>query len=477
MGEVYLAEELSPLRLKVAVKLLPPAALEEERLRRLFRREARAMAALTHRGVPRVLEFGEAPVPFLVMELLVGATLREVMTRRGPLEPGLSAFLASEVARAVGAAHAVRDEDLPAGLVHGDLSPSNVMLCRDGAVKVLDFGLARPAHAERSVSTVEGKLAWLPPEALSGDIGQSADLYAIGVVLYELVTGRQPFAGKNDLETVRNVLEGQVVPVQRLAPEVPDALAAIITRAISRDVGARFQSGEALAEALDGIVSGQVSLADVQRLVESAGGEPSSLATPSAASPLERVTAEVPPPRAELPSVVIEGVPLTSWDDARPRSRWPWLVLAVAALVAASLTVRVMTSAPEPSPPAARSAPPPAPSEPPPGPPEPDPAPKPMTPTPTSVLQVTVNVDATIELDGVVVSRGARTARLPVSRDGAHRLSVSAAGYRSLQKLVVTSAGAELEVPVSLVRIGKRAGPASGPVDDSSPLDPFRAKP
>lgn len=487
MGEVYLGEEESALRLKVAVKLIPPEARADERLRRLFRREARAMAALTHRNVPRVLELGEEPVPYLVMEFLSGVTLREALVNRGRVEPLVGAFIASEIARAIDAAHAVRDDDLPAGLVHGDLSPSNVMICDDGAVKVLDFGLARPAHTERSVSTVEGKLAWLPPEALSGDIGQSADLYAVGIILYELVTGRQPFSGRNDLETVRNVLAAQAPPVRTLAPDVPEALAAIITHAMARDVAARFPSGEALAAALDAVVARQVDLKDLQRLVTTSVPQPdaTSLATLSLPAPgTERPTAEVPP-QAATPSRVPSEVADVRLDASARAAQRPRRVVAAAISVALLLgTGFVLTSrATTPGAPSAERA-----------------AAAPLevpsfakldggfaakpetlaaefTPAPAMLL-ITVNVDAAIELDALTVSRGARTARLPVSREGSHRLTVSAPGYRPVERLVVTSAGAVLEIPITLTRStsGKRRAAAGTPGDDSSPIDPFAPK-
>jgi serine/threonine protein kinase len=164
------------------------------------------------------------------MEYLKGVSLREVnLTQRGPLPWAGAAFIAAEVARGLAAAHALRGPDAPAGLLHGDLSPSNVMICDDGAVKLLDFGLARPSGREPSVSGVQGKLAYLPPEAVSGiALDHRTDLYSLGVTLYEMLAGVRPFQAQNDLELIERIRSGEVRPPSAHVSSVPRELEELV---------------------------------------------------------------------------------------------------------------------------------------------------------------------------------------------------------------------------------------------------------
>jgi serine/threonine-protein kinase len=260
MGDVFLARlnGLGGFSREVALKVIRAELAAIPRFKELFLREGRVLGALSHRGVVQVYEVGEDEGRlYLAMEYLRGVTLRQLM---GPGLPArISAAVVAEIARAVTAAHALRLPEAASGLVHGDLSPSNVMVCTDGAVKVLDFGLARPAGAEKSTSSVGGKLPYLAPELLSGMPNDAqTDVYALGAILYELFTGQVPFTGKNDLEIVRRALHGHPAPPRSLRPELDADLESVTLQALALDRTVRFSTAAALADALEQAVRGQV---------------------------------------------------------------------------------------------------------------------------------------------------------------------------------------------------------------------------
>jgi serine/threonine protein kinase/TolB-like protein/Flp pilus assembly protein TadD len=257
MGEVFLAQDAS-LGRKVALKLLRAEFTgDEERLRR-FRQEARAASALNHPNIVTIYEIGEAEVGrVIVMEFIEGRTLREVA--REPLSLEAVLKLCGQIAKALNVAHT-------AGIIHRDIKPENIMVRNDGYVKVLDFGVARLAAvrvAELSVNeerayqllagaaadtnpgTIIGTPAYMSPEqAARKSITGAADIFSLGIILYELATGQHPFKRDSQLACLHAIIEEQPITPSRLNPEIPTALEALILRMLEKDPRLRPDAGE-----------------------------------------------------------------------------------------------------------------------------------------------------------------------------------------------------------------------------------------
>jgi eukaryotic-like serine/threonine-protein kinase len=238
MGEVYGAEDLR-LHRPVAVKLLREDLASDPRLLARFRREARTAGSLTHPNIVAVHDVGaDGDRVYLVMELVRGQTLAEVIRAEAPLAPRRAARIAERVAEALEFAHA-------RGVVHRDVAPGNVMLTHTGEVKVLDFGIAR-TERHRSIPatstappSVHGTVAYLAPEQASGGpAGRRADIYALGAVLYELLTGAPPRS------------PDPTVPPGARQAGIPSAIDAAVMRCLAREPGARFARAAEVAAAL-----------------------------------------------------------------------------------------------------------------------------------------------------------------------------------------------------------------------------------
>ena len=256
MGEVWLAED-TRLDRKVALKLLPAEFTQDsERLRR-FTQEAKAASALNHPNIISVYDIGECETGrFIVMELVSGRTLRSVIASDNSLETFFA--LGRQMARALSAAHA-------AGITHRDIKPDNIMVRDDGYVKVLDFGLARllPTTSsdpeaqtlaqQTTPGTVMGTLAYMSPEQASGhNVGSPSDIFALGIVLYELATGRHPFKSETMIGYL-HAITSQVPPsMTSLKSHLPVALDDLILRMLEKDAGSRPTASE-VAQALQEI--------------------------------------------------------------------------------------------------------------------------------------------------------------------------------------------------------------------------------
>jgi eukaryotic-like serine/threonine-protein kinase len=245
MGAVWAAEDLL-LGREVAVKLLGEA-LATDRLAALrLRREARAAGRLVHPGIARVLDLGEdGGRPYLVMELLRGESLAARLARLGPLAPAEAVRVVAAAADALEAAHR-------AGIVHRDVKPGNVFVTSGGDVKLLDFGIASAAGDTAVTGGVLlGTAAYLAPERVLGHHATpAADVYALGVLLYELLAGRPPFAGDIGTALAMAHVHAHPAPLRSVAPRVPPALAAACEHALAKDPAARPPSAAALAALL-----------------------------------------------------------------------------------------------------------------------------------------------------------------------------------------------------------------------------------
>ncbi|HEY0006642.1 MAG TPA: protein kinase [Pyrinomonadaceae bacterium] len=257
MGEVYLAQD-TQLERAVALKLLPAQFTQDtERVRR-FQQEARATSALNHPNILTIFEIGEEQgTYFIATEFINGQTLRDRLVHsRLPLDEALD--IAIQVAGALAAAHAE-------GIIHRDIKPENIMLRADGYVKVLDFGLAKlsePRGLRRDAETVAetmpglviGTITYMSPEQARGlRVDQRTDIFSLGVVLYEMVAGRQPFGGPTPSDVIVSILEREPLPLKSLLPAAPPELEQMIARSLAKEREARYTSIAELLEELRGL--------------------------------------------------------------------------------------------------------------------------------------------------------------------------------------------------------------------------------
>src|SRR5438094_876313 len=258
MGEVYLATDIAAGR-KAALKLLPERFTSDaERLKR-FQQEARALVGLNHPNILTVYEIGEDhSTHYIASELIEGETLRQRLMR-GRMEVSEAVDVAIQVASALAAAHET-------GIVHRDIKPENIMLRPDGYVKVLDFGIAKLAEQEVPVTvptdealllietnlgSILGTIPYMSPEQACGTpVDKETDIWSLGVTLYEMVTGHQPFVGEAPREVMTSIREKQPPPLTSYSKQTPAELRQIISKALRKDRTERYQSVSEMFQAL-----------------------------------------------------------------------------------------------------------------------------------------------------------------------------------------------------------------------------------
>lgn len=259
MGALYVVQHTGFPKQFVLKAMLPELSVRRDMATR-FVNEARALAALKHPGIVDVTDFGEEDgVHYLVMEKLEGADLAARLAN-GPLPIGLVVRIAAEMARAIGQAHAQK-------IIHRDLKPHNVFLAQEGArevVKILDFGIAKliePSELIETLTTTSSTYGTVPYMSLeqlrsAKDVDERTDIYAIGVIMYQALTGALPYPGQTMGEVMFKVAMGEHLPVRSVRPEIPPALADIVARAMARDREHRFLSATELAQALEELDAG-----------------------------------------------------------------------------------------------------------------------------------------------------------------------------------------------------------------------------
>ena len=329
MGRVYEAADLR-LDRTVAVKVLRAELGADRRFVARFHREARTAARLDDRRIVHVHDFGAADDRvFIVMEHVVGRTLARVLADEGRLDQRAAAGVAAEVAEALAHAHA-------RGVVHRDIAPGNVMVVHDGAIKVLDFGIARAARGSGHAgsTTLHGTVAYAAPEVLTGADGDTrVDVYGLGAVLYELLTGAPPFRGSGAREIGQRLRVERPVPPRAWDPSIDPSLDRIVVRCLLRTPGARFADADTLAADLREVVA-RLPVAPVRPSAAAVSARASTARLPSVTARLPAVT---PPMPVTSPLPAVGSVP------AR-RKRRPGrtlALLAVTVMVAGALAVAI----------------------------------------------------------------------------------------------------------------------------------------
>src|SRR6476620_8838115 len=266
MSTVYRAFD-TVLERPVAIKLMHrEIASDADQLER-FRREARAVAQLNHPHIVTVIDAGEelSPdgggppegAPYIVLEYVEGETLKDVIRREGPLEIARAIAYALEIARALEAAH----ERM---IVHRDVKPQNVLIGAEGGAKITDFGIARSLTEEglTVAGRVLGTTDYVSPEqALGQPVTGQSDLYSLGVVLYEMLTGRVPFSGETPVAVAMSHVREQVPDVQLLRGEVSAATASVVDRAVAKDLDWRYPDADSMVADLEEVLAIEASRA------------------------------------------------------------------------------------------------------------------------------------------------------------------------------------------------------------------------
>ena len=300
MARVYLARDRS-LDRPVAVKELVPEFAADESFVERFRREAQAAANLTHPNIVGVYDWGtQDNTYFIIMEYVDGPVLSKVLRDEGPLHPRRAAELASEVAAALGFAHS-------RGVVHRDVKPGNVILTSSGQAKVTDFGIARAMSAPEEnltqAGSVMGTATYFSPEQAQGlPVDQRSDLYSLGVVLFEMVTGRTPFTGETPLAIAYKHVQDQPPAPSTLVSGLPAGLEAVIMKLLRKRPEDRYANAEDLRADLRRFLNGQATLAEQERAA--AVGTPTSAVAATAGA--AAVAADPVPVAAPDPEPVEE---------------------------------------------------------------------------------------------------------------------------------------------------------------------------
>lgn len=286
MGRVWAARQVgSPLQRLVAVKTAISGQSQTPEFQRLFMDEARIASLIHHPHVCGVYELGEEKgTLYLVMEWCDGGSLRQVMDelKDGQMPLPVAARVVANVAAGLHAAHELEDSDgTKLRVVHRDVSPQNILISKNGHVKVADFGVAKAQgqlHRPTETGEMKGKLAYMAPEQVTAkDIDHRADIFALGCVLYEVTVGRRPFHGEGALSTLYQLLEQAVTSPTEIVPGYPEPLAEIVLKALAKDPAGRYQTAEDLRVALESWITtcgANVSEREIAAVVKTTlGGE------------------------------------------------------------------------------------------------------------------------------------------------------------------------------------------------------------
>jgi len=323
MAEVFLAQAAGAdgFEREVVVKRVLPAFAHEQEFIDMFRDEARITAQLRHGNIAQVLDFREHDGQYyLLLEYVDGASLANILSdgaaRKLPLPHAVVAHVLSEVARALDYAHRKRGPDgAPLGVVHRDVSPSNVLVSRDGEIKLTDFGIARASGRVSETTTggrIKGKFSYMAPEAVFGEATVRSDLFALGVMGWEMLAGVRPFATPTNEAQILRLVTATAPPIGDLVSAVPRALADIVMRLLERDPEARPARAATVADALGAVVAASDRPAQevlAERVVETPRSRLTTIPPPNRGRRASDPHAEVTEPEGPLVALVVDSSP------------------------------------------------------------------------------------------------------------------------------------------------------------------------
>jgi beta-lactam-binding protein with PASTA domain len=318
MANVYLAED-QELGRRVAIKILDDRHAADDSFIERFRREAKNAAGLSHPNIVSIYDRGEAEgTYYIAMEYLAGRSLKELIVGRGPTPIRIAIDYTRQMLAALGFAHRH-------GIVHRDIKPHNVVVDADGRLKVTDFGIARSGASQMTeVGSIIGTAQYLSPEQARGaPVDQRSDVYSVGIVLYEMLTGTVPFTGDTPLEIAMKHLSEVPVPPSEIRDDVPDDLDLVVLRALAKDPEDRYQAAEEMDADLARIQRGLSVSAETSDAATAvlAGAGISGAPTIIAPRPTQVAPPQAPPRTPPAAYYGYEGPP------RRSRSIWPWVLV------------------------------------------------------------------------------------------------------------------------------------------------------
>ncbi|HEY3019953.1 MAG TPA: Stk1 family PASTA domain-containing Ser/Thr kinase [Solirubrobacteraceae bacterium] len=333
MADVYCALD-EQLGREVALKLLHRRFAEDHEFVERFRREASSAAGLQHPNVVGVFDRGEWDgTSYIAMEHLEGRTLKQLIVEEAPLEPIRAIDLAVQVLRAARFAH-------KRGVIHRDLKPHNVIVDPEGRAKVTDFGIARAGASDMTqTGSIMGTAQYLSPEQAQGlPVDERSDLYSVGVVLYEMLTGRVPFTGDSAVSIALKQVAEAPAPPRTLNPDVPPELEAVVLRALEKQAERRFQDADEFITALDRVrghlAAGGAPTGEPTTAFAAIGTAPTALAAPAAAEAYALGASTGAYPATPPPAHAVRE---------RERRSWPWVLLALLVLAGAGALAFALT--------------------------------------------------------------------------------------------------------------------------------------
>jgi serine/threonine-protein kinase len=309
MARVFLAQDES-LHRQVAIKVLADRHSDDPHFIERFQREARAAARLNHPNIVQVYDQSQGGMSYIVQEYVEGETLKDLIRRESPLDPRRAITIALQILAALRIAH-------QQGVVHRDVKPQNILMQPDGKVKVADFGIASAGGDTEmtEAGSIVGTAQYLAPEQARGlTVGPPADLYALGIVLYEMLSGRVPFEGDTAVNVAMRHVQEAPQPLTERNPLVPVALEAVVMRALAKDPRQRYQSADEMGIELDRVRQG-LPISDETAVI---GAATLAMAHPS---PAETMVAPPLPPR--------ESAPPPARPSGNPNRKRLWILLIV----------------------------------------------------------------------------------------------------------------------------------------------------